>query len=362
MAEREMDTAIPVESERLDQLIAAVGELGVVQGAISRLLEKARAGAGAAELTAEAQKVQRSFERSVGAVRASALDVRMVPLSRVFTQLTLLGHRLAAAKGKAIAWSAEAADAEVDKPIADGIGAALAQWIEYLVEVQGDTARAAVKLGVCARGRHHVVIEIHDDGRGLRSVPASEPSEFDRRLSLLRSLLRPLGGLIEAGDAATGSRLRVTVPVTLAVVGVLLVSVGGGTMALPLTSVEEVVRFQASQCRSIEGADAFDLRGQWLQTVRLGELLGFPTPHGETSEQHMIVVSSGARRIGLVVERALGKQSVLLKPLGRSLGGVRAFAGAVDLAGDGQLTLVIDPAAILDAYAPDRVAGGTGAV
>jgi two-component system, chemotaxis family, sensor kinase CheA len=357
MAERDADRAIRVESERLDQLIAAVGELGVVQGAISRLLEKARGGAGAAELTVEAQKVQRSFERSVGAVRASALDVRMVPLAGVFTQLVELGRRLAAAKNKAIVWSADGAGAEVDKPIADAVGEALAHWIEYLVDVQGDTA--GVALGVGARGCHHVVIELHDHGRGLRSMPARERSEFDRRLALLRALLRPLRGLIEVGELGAGSRLCVTVPITLAMVGVLLVSVGGGTMGLPLTGVEEVVRFQTSQLGTIDGHAGFDLRGQWLQTARLVELLGLAPP--ENSEHHMVVVSSGSRRVGLVVERALGQQSVLLKPLGRSLGGVRAIAGAADLAGDGQLILVIDPAAILDEFAPDSEVGKAGA-
>jgi two-component system chemotaxis sensor kinase CheA len=154
----------------------------------------------------------------------------------------------------------------------------------------------------------------------------------------------------------------VTLPVTLAVVGVLLVSVGDRTMALPLSSVEEVVRFQASQLSTLEGSAMFELRGQRLRTARLADLLGLPLRSSGTSEQHVVVVSAGSRRIGLIVERAFGQQSVLLKPLGRSLGSVRSIAGAADLMGDGRLTLVIDPAAILEAYAPDAEAGVAGAI
>jgi two-component system chemotaxis sensor kinase CheA len=145
----------------------------------------------------------------------------------------------------------------------------------------------------------------------------------------------------------TGTTFMITLPITLAIIRALVFQVRGRMMSIPLAAVQEVSRLEPDAVRTIEGREALDLRGSTLPLARLGQLLRLSDRPNPFSEQHVIVLFAGNRRLGLVVERLLGQQDIVIKPLGPSLRGVRGIAGATDL-GSQQLVLVLDAAALLD--------------
>jgi two-component system, chemotaxis family, sensor kinase CheA len=342
--------SVAVDGTRLDQLIDSVGGLVAVQHRIAALLEKARAGASQQELVLDVQRLQRSCERQVDAVRACALDVRRVRLLPVLDALARLTKSLAGARSNSLHVVVDEAEIELDKTIADGIVEPLALFLRHLVlrvlePDQQATAGAAPSLVTLAlRARAHagqVAIELHVTGRDLQLATDSG------QLAQLRTHARCLGGTVELSHAAAGCSVTLTVPVTLSVIGALLISIGATNMALPLSGVVEVVRYDERALQLRRGRPFIDVRGVALQLASMSEVLCLPRA-GETRRyQHVVVINSGTRRLGLLIDQALGQRPLMLKPLGWSLRGVSIFAGAADL-GEGRLVLVLDPTGLID--------------
>jgi two-component system chemotaxis sensor kinase CheA len=167
-------------------------------------------------------------------------------------------------------------------------------------------------------------------------------------LDVVKTNVQRLGGTVEVRTViGTGTTFMITLPITLAIIRALVFQVRGRMMSIPLAAVQEVSRLEPDAVRTIEGREALDLRGSTLPLARLGQLLRLSDRPNAYSEQHVIVLFAGNRRLGLVVERLLGQQDIVIKPLGPSLRGVRGIAGATDL-GSQQLVLVLDAAALLD--------------
>lgn len=368
---------LPVEVQRLDRLVEVVGELGIVQSAIGNLVEKARAGAGSAELLCDAQRLQRSFERSACALRACALDARKVPMLALLEALAARGRAIAASSDKAVMIVVEDTALELDKQVADLAFEPLCKWLRHVVEdgieafgaraELGKPSLARIALRAHALGASQLLLEIDDDGAEIElerqrrtgaahevadlpdaAVPARpEPKSTDAALddatgraaefARLRDALRALSSAVELAVESGRNRVAVSVPVTRALVSMLLVSVRGRPYLLPIANVAEVSRRTPGSASS--GADP--------EPLDLGEWLSLPLAAGTAAPRHVVAVRHGARQLAVLVERAIAHQSVYLKPLGSNLGAVRAVSGAAEL-GDGRLALVLDPAALFD--------------
>lgn len=382
---------VPVEIERLDRLMEAVAELGVVQHGIGVLVEKARSGAAQPELLLEAQALQRSFERSVGSLRACALDTRMVSLVAVLDALASRARRWAAACGRALEVEVDDTDLELDKQVADALYEPLSQWLRHVVEFgiesRDDRLRASklavarVRIHASAQAPQRVRVEIEDDGsafdaerarrtavqQGMLTAAHAErlsPGElYDCAAALgalegvdfarLQTQLRAVGGSAELdGEPGVRTRLAATVPLTLALLPTLLLEARGRAFALPLASVHEVVRRGPGPLR---GEDGFlQLHGERVPVLELAAWLGLPNDPGAPPPRHVIALRKGTQRLAIAVDRALAQRAVLVKPLGATARDVRAVTGAAEL-GDGRVALVLDATALFDDhFAPGR--------
>jgi two-component system chemotaxis sensor kinase CheA len=128
-----------------------------------------------------------------------------------------------------------------------------------------------------------------------------------------------------------------------------MVDVAGQAFAIPLSTVSEALSLDAGGTRLLDGREVITLRGATLPLCRLERVLKLVRAPGQTTphRSYVVVVSLGSRRLGLVLDHLVGQQDIVIKPLGRSLSGVRGFAGATEL-GDQRVGLVIDAAAIVD--------------
>lgn len=164
-------------------------------------------------------------------------------------------------------------------------------------------------------------------------------------MDVVKTNIANLSGIIEVRtERGRGTRIEITLPVTLAIVRALVAGVSGRTYALPLGSVLEILEVRPGDVRTIEGREVVTLRGATLPLVRLDRFFGLPPP--PPGPTFVVVTGLAQQRLGMVVDALHGEQDVVVKPLGKALAGVRGISGATDLGGR-RTVLVVDVAGII---------------
>lgn len=377
---------VRVDFAKLDHLLNLVGEL-IVQR--TKLQD---AGRGAASLLGD-DKIVRDLLDSVHQLagvstqlQETIMDIRMLPIRNVFERFPRLVRDIARQQGKQVDLIVEGEETRVDKAIIDEIGEPLVHMIRNSVDhglespaerrAKGKSPVGTILLSA-AQESNQVVITIADDGRGIDASAV-------RRKAIARGLLRAddvltdreviqfifaegfstadsvtdlsgrgvgldvvlkcterLNGLIEAETMpGAGTKFTIQLPLTLAIISVLMVEVSGQTYALPSGSVVESLRFERAHILKMNGQDTLRLRDRMVPLVDLRRL--FDLPEKEAREAYVVVVGRGEKRVGLTVDRLRGQQQVVIKALDPVVsGGAFGVAGATIL-GDGRVVLILD--------------------
>ncbi len=408
---RSVSQTVRVDIRKLDRLMNVVGELAIVRSAIGRISEELRALSGRSDLSIELHRINSGFDRRLAELREGILEVRMVPLGQMFDRLARMVRKVSRELSKDIHFVMSGTDTEVDKLIIEELSDPLMHIIRNAIdhgvegaEVRrsaGKPERGTVALTAYQKG-NHVVIEVEDDGGGIdlerlvevaiaRGAITEEQGEGLSQRELMNLIFLPgvstarttteisgrgvgmdvvknniasLGGVIEVqSEVGIGSKMTITLPVTLAIIPALLVVVAGNTYAVPLNTIAEALFVSEHLVRTIMATETVVLRGQTLPLVRLDEFFGVPRPGKIGDDSRVLVASLGQKRIGLVVDALIGQQDVVIKPLGRSLSSADCFSGATDI-GKEQLVLVLDTAAVIEdgrGLAETKVDGRTSA-
>jgi two-component system chemotaxis sensor kinase CheA len=166
-------------------------------------------------------------------------------------------------------------------------------------------------------------------------------------LDVVKYNIANLSGIIDLqSEAGRGTRFEITLPVTLAIIRALVVSVAGRVYAVPLASVLEIVEVRAPEVTTLSTREVISLRGATLPLVRLARLFSLSGARAPASF-FVVVVGLAQERLGIAVDELLGQQDIVVKPLGVALSAVRGIAGATDL-GSRRTVLVLDVGAILE--------------
>jgi two-component system, chemotaxis family, sensor kinase CheA len=392
---RSVTQTVRVDIRKLDHLMNIVGELAIVKGALAKVVERLR-GEGERQLATELQRLHRSFDRRLTEIQDGILEVRMVPLGQVFDRLARVVRQISRDAEKEIRLVITGAETEIDKLIVEELSDPLMHMIRNAIdhgiepaaerERVGKPLAGTIALNAFQKG-NHVVIEIEDDGRGIdedalvenalkhgkisdQDVPdlsrddvlaliflpgvstRHEPGDLSGRgvgMDVVKTNISKLGGVIDVqSERGIGTKMTITLPITLAIVSALLVRVEQQTLAIPLASVSEAIAFDGRGVRVVDGREVMSLRGTTLPLCRLDRLLELPKADAPARARRFVVVASlASRRLGLIVDHLFGQQDIVIKPLGRSLAQVRGFAGATEL-GDQRVGLVLDAAALIE--------------
>ena len=163
-------------------------------------------------------------------------------------------------------------------------------------------------------------------------------------MDAVRNKIEALGGLLELeSKTGQGTKVKIRLPLTLAIIQALLVRICEETYAIPLGSIDSTINIMPEDIRTIQQQEVILLRGQIIPLVRLGNRLGV-VGSGELNpdqELFVVIVQSGDHRIGLLVDALVGQQEIVIKSLGKLLTGIKQIAGATIL-GDGQVVLILD--------------------
>lgn len=378
-------SSIRVGTAKVDALVDMVGELVITQTMLQSLLSEIPA-----EQHRRAHATLAQLERHTRALQDIVLGIRMLPIGFVYGRLRRLVRDVAQQLGKKVDLRLSGDATELDKAIieriADPLMHILRNAVDHGIESTAERIRAKkAETGTIHIEAYHssggVVIEIEDDGRGLdrdrilansraRGLVAEKeevgPREIEGLiflpglstastvngvsgrgvgLDVVRNNIRSLGGGIEVmSEPGRGTRFRIRLPLTLAIVDGLSLRVGREIYILPLGWIRESLRLRSGDVvRPAGGAELYARRGEYLPLLRLPELFG-QTADG--SEPIVVVIEADGQKAGLLVDELLGQQQVVIKSLDTHCYKFEGISAATVL-GDGRVALILDAAALI---------------
>ncbi len=391
-------TTVRVDIRKLDRLMTILGELAIVRSAVGRLAERLRGSVEHRELGTELHRLHRTIERQLAQMQNGILEVRMVQLGPVFDKLQRGLRAISREYSRPVNLVITGQETEIDKLIVEELSDPLMHMVRNAFDhgiepVEDRLSVGKPEVGTIALNAYqkgnHVVIEVEDDGRGMDPkliiasairkgvITEDESREMSARdayrlvfmpgfstkvvvtdlsgrgvgLDVVKTNISKLGGIVDVtSDVGIGTKMTITLPVTLAIINVLIVEIGGRSFAIPLASVEEAFVYEPTLTRNVEGREVLSLRGQSLPICHLSTLFqidSFDAEGHDGRKFYVVTVAVGIRRLGLLVDRLEGQQDIVIKPLGKSLKSVHGFAGAAEL-GDQRVALVLDVAAIVE--------------
>jgi two-component system chemotaxis sensor kinase CheA len=360
---------VRVPVEKLDALLGLVGETVLHRQRLGHMVSSGDS----------AQYEQLSDEldhgdRLLGALQDVAIGTRTLPFGSITGPFARAIRDIANAEGKGVDLEIKGTDTELDRVILEGLSEplvhmlrnAIAHGIESSADrlAAGKPARGHVVLAAEQRGGL-VAVTVSDDGRGvsreLLERAAREGSlvdilagpGFSTRaivsdlagrgvgLDVVKAHVEVFGGSVQVESApGVGTTVALLLPLTLALLDVLLVERGRHVFGVPLASVQEAVL--VTETLSLTGLKALDVRGNSIPFSDLADLLGADAPPLPEPAPAIVLTTAG-RHVALACDRLIGESEVVVKELGPLLASVRGYLGAAIL-GDGRVALLIDPA------------------
>jgi two-component system chemotaxis sensor kinase CheA len=379
---RRDEGSLRVNTTKIDRLVNLVGELVIAQAMVTRSL--------ATFTPAELPRLRETaleMERHTRALQDGVMNIRMVPIGTIFGRFRRLMRDLSESLGKDIALDTVGEETELDKSVVEALADPLMHLVRNSADhgLEGGDERMAmgkprtgtVKLSARHQGGN-VVVEVSDDGRGLdterirqraleRGLIAAGATPSDdvvHRLIfapgfstaakvtdlsgrgvgmdvVLRSVEALNGKVTIFTERGRGTRIRVSLPLTLAIIDGMSLRVGTSTFVVPLNHVVETVPLQRCTVRKLpSGASVLSVRGRNLPLLHLSQLLG--CAHDEGNPRPLVVIVECAESpFAFVIDELVGKSQLVIKALEANYRRVEGVLGATIL-GDGTVSFILD--------------------
>jgi two-component system chemotaxis sensor kinase CheA len=384
------ETTIRVETNVLDRIMNMVGELVLIRNRLATLQNTIA--------NDEMSKTVSALDVVTSDLQTAAMKTRMQPIKKVFGRFPRVVRDLARSLKKEIHLELMGEETDLDKNLVEALADPLVHLVRNAVdhgiempetrEAAGKSRVGTVTLSAEQEG-DHILLTISDDGAGmdpekLRSKAVekglmdadaagrlsdrecfelifaagfstkTEISDVSGRgvgMDVVKTRIAQLNGTISIDSTAgKGSIIQIKVPLTLAIMPTLMVVLGKQIFALPLVSVGEIIDFDMGKVNRVDGQQVMVVRGKALPFFYLSEwLVRGAEPYSGTSG-HVVVVSVGTQRVGLLVDQLIGQEEVVIKPLGALLQGTQGLAGAT-ITGDGRIALILDLPSLIGTYA-----------
>lgn len=381
------EQTIRVEVGRLESLLNLVGQLVLNKNRVlaqTRMLE---------EVNLEQEKLESfnaaagELDRLTGELQVSVMRTRMQPLAKLFDRYPRVIRDLARQTGKQIDLDLVGKETEVDKTVLENLSDPLVHILrnsaDHGVEMpedrkaKGKNPKGNIKLEASHQGSH-VRVAIIDDGKGLdREVignkaiekglttadqlanlddsdvfrfifeagfsTAAQVSDLSGRgvgMDVVRTNIAKLNGTININSVkGKGTTIEILIPLTVAIMPAMIVEVGKHLYSIPLQSIEEIVRPEEGEVSTIRGQRVMRLRDTVLPLTDMRQRLN--EAEVEDGGRFAVVVSVGGQRAGLCVDRLIGQQEIVIKPLDDSYTQGGPFSGAT-IREDGKVSLILD--------------------
>jgi two-component system chemotaxis sensor kinase CheA len=389
---KSMSRTVRVDIGKLDELMNIVGELVLSHSTINDIGNRMRR-VSFSSFAVELAKAAKGLERKLSELQKGVMEIRMIPVGQLYEKMGRIVRKVSREQGKKVDLKLYGADTELDKLIIEDIADPLMHIIRNSIDhgiepteerVQaGKDEKGTIKLSSYQKG-NHVVIEVEDDGRGLNiekikkkalekglvdnpetlterdvldliflpgfstSEKVSEISGRGVGMDVVKNNISAICGMVDIESSfGKGTRVIITLPITLAIIKALIISTVKRTYALPITSVLETMIVKRADILTVERKEVIQLREMTLPLLRLGNFFGIEPSHHLAEDFYVVVVGAAEKRLGIVVDDLLGQQDIVIKSLGETLKGARGISGAADL-GDQRTILVLDVGGIIN--------------
>ena len=382
------DEKIKVSTARLDNLINMAGELVIAQLMVAEEVNT--------NLTSEQELGRKVAHQSkiVRDLQELSMSMRMVPIAGVFQKMTRLVRDLSRKADKKINFTTVGEETELDRSIVDKIADPLVHMVRNSVDHGVESANERTKAGknpagcIELRAFHqagNIVIEIEDDGKGLDKerilkkaidsgiVEASQELSDEEIFKLIfhaglstaqkvtsisgrgvgmdvvRKNIESLHGKIEiSSKPGKGSTFTIRMPLTLAIIDGLIVTVGSDRYIIPINSIIQSFRPTAEQLSSVQNrGELVMIRGELIPLARLYQLFGAVPITEDPTKSLLVIVQDDNKKCCLLVDELLGQQQVVIKSLGDGLGKVKGVSGGA-IMGDGKVSLILDVPGLIE--------------
>jgi len=388
------EQTIRVDVKRLDQLMNLIGELVLAKNRLIKIYNDVEERYEGEKFLEELNQVVSSISIVTTDLQIAVMKTRMLPIGKVFNKFPRLVRDLARELGKKVRLIIEGEDTELDKSIIEEIGDPLVHMIRNAVDHGIEPPEERKKLGKPEEGiiwlkayneGNMIVIEIKDDGRGMDPeklkqkaiekgiiTPAEAENMSDKEafmlifrpgfstaekvtnvsgrgvgMDVVKTNIEKLNGIIEVDSVpGKGSTFKLKIPLTLAIIQALLVASQEDLFAIPLSNVIETVRIVEEDIYTIEGKSVLKLREEVLPLVNMADIFEIEKILEPEKYLYVVILGLGASKIGLIVDRFIGQEEIVIKSLGEFLKGIPGIAGAT-IRGDGRVTLIIDVGSLM---------------
>ncbi|OED39906.1 hypothetical protein AB833_13580 [Chromatiales bacterium (ex Bugula neritina AB1)] len=381
-------SSIRVGIDKVDSLLNLVGELVITQSMLRRFGEVYDP-----SVLAELRDGLMQLERHTRELQESAMQIRMLPINSSFSRFPRLVRDLSNTLGKKIELVVSGEHTEVDKTVLEKLSDPLVHLVRNSLDhgiempdvrvANGKVETGTLRLSAAHEGGN-VVIKVEDDGAGLnrerilqkaveKGLVAEGENLSDERvdnlifqpgfstaevvsdvsgrgvgMDVVRRNIVDLGGQIRVQSfPGKGTSLRISLPLTLAILDGQLVRVGDEVYVISVVSIVETMQVQPGQIKYVSGSgEVFLLRDTYIPVARAAETFGVAQSEDETAEL-LVIVETENIRFGVLVNELLEQQQIVIKSIEKNYKKVEGLTGATIL-GDGRVALILDVPGILN--------------
>ncbi|RKT50386.1 two-component system chemotaxis sensor kinase CheA [Azonexus fungiphilus] len=397
--ERGRENTIRVDTSRLDQVLNLSGEIGLTKNRLTSLRADILAGKSDSETLHALDQAVSQLDLLVSDLQNSVMKTRMQPIGRLFQKYPRIARDLARQLGKDVELVLAGEETEVDKTMIEDLADPLIHLIRNAVDhgvempeeraAAGKPAKSLVRLEARQEG-DHIVLIIADDGKGMSAerirakavdkglISEEEANTLDERQSLnliflpgfstktqisdvsgrgvgmdvVKTNIQKLNGSVEIrSEPGKGSVFLISLPLTLAILPVLLVLLGDQPFALPLSLVREILPIDQQRIQEVGGKETLVVRGEVLPVISLARLLGWPT---DRSPEYGVFMQTAERSFILGVDSFAGRDDAVIKSLEDFR--PKGVAGVTTLS-NGQIVLILDMKELLTDFGQHVDAG-----
>ena len=378
------ESTIRVDTARLDQVLNLSGEIGLTKNRLTSLRADILAGRNDSDTLHALDQAVSQLDLLVSDLQNSVMTTRMQPIGRLFQKYPRIARDLARQLGKDVELALIGEETEVDKTMIEDLADPLVHLVRNAVDhgvespaerlAAGKPAKSIVRLEARQEG-DHIVLIIADDGRGMSPerirakaiekgiIKEEDANTLDDRQSLnliflpgfstmstasavsgrgvgmdvVKTNIQKLNGSVEIrSEPGKGSVFIISLPLTLAILPVLLVLLGDQPFALPLSMVREILPIEKSKMQEVGGKETLVVRGEVLPVVALSRLLGWPQV---ATPEYGVLMQTSERSFILSVDSFAGRDDAVIKSLEDFR--PRGVAGVTTLS-NGQIVLILD--------------------
>lgn len=378
------ENTIRVDTSRLDQVLNLSGEIGLTKNRLTSLRADILAGKNDTETLQALDQAVSQLDLLVSDLQNSVMKTRMQPIGRLFQKYPRIARDLARQLGKDVELVLAGEETEVDKTMIEDLADPLIHLIRNAVDhgvempeerqLSGKPVKSLVRLEARQEG-DHIVLIVADDGKGMNAerirgkavekglISEEDANMLDERQSLnliflpgfstmaqvsavsgrgvgmdvVKTNIHKLNGSIEIrSEAGKGSAFVISLPLTLAILPVLLVLLGDQPFALPLSMVREILPIEQSRIQEVAGKETMVVRGEVLPVISLARLLGWPL---DRYPEYGVFMQTTERSFILGVDSFAGRDDAVIKSLEDFR--PKGVAGVTTLS-NGQIVLILD--------------------